>query len=236
MLLLDLAPDIAIVCECAEPERLRLRSKSSWMQGDPVWIGRNPHKGLAVFAFNGYAVRLARVLSSRAALHRAGPCRRARPSATCWPCGRRTPAPAASASTSSGPLRRALARYRSFLGERPAVIAGDLNSNTIWDKPGWRINHSTKVRILEESFGLVSAYHAIRGEAHGAESEPTALLARPHQGRPDLSHRLCLPADRCGSVRCGDLSVGTFETWCGSGLERPCARGCRCRCLVEGRA
>src|SRR5260370_8195053 len=57
--LLDLAPDIAIVCECAEPERLRLRSKSSWMQSEPVWIGRNPHKGLAVFAFNGYVVRLA---------------------------------------------------------------------------------------------------------------------------------------------------------------------------------
>ena len=57
--LLDLAPDIAVVCECAEPERLRLRSRSSWMQGDPVWIGRNPHKGLAVFAFNGYVVRLA---------------------------------------------------------------------------------------------------------------------------------------------------------------------------------
>jgi hypothetical protein len=34
--LLALQPDIAIVCECAEPERLR--SKASWMQGAPVWI------------------------------------------------------------------------------------------------------------------------------------------------------------------------------------------------------
>jgi hypothetical protein len=34
--LLGLAPDIAIVCECAEPERLRLRSKSR----RPIpWIG-----------------------------------------------------------------------------------------------------------------------------------------------------------------------------------------------------
>jgi hypothetical protein len=57
--LLGLAPDIAIVSECAEPERLRSRSRSSWMECDPVWIGSNPHKGLAVFAFNGYAVRLA---------------------------------------------------------------------------------------------------------------------------------------------------------------------------------
>ena len=36
--LLTLKPDVAIVCECAEPERLR--SKASWMQGEPVWIGR----------------------------------------------------------------------------------------------------------------------------------------------------------------------------------------------------
>src|SRR6266446_4656464 len=57
--LLDLAPDIAVVCECAEPERLRLRSKLSWMHNEPIWIGRNPHKGLAVFTFNGYAARLA---------------------------------------------------------------------------------------------------------------------------------------------------------------------------------
>jgi hypothetical protein len=96
--LLDLAPDIAIVCECAEPERLRLRSRSSWMQADPVWIGRNPHKGLAVFAFNGYAVRLAE--SYHPALRYIAPVHIGRPNATCWPCGPRTPAPAVSASTS----------------------------------------------------------------------------------------------------------------------------------------
>jgi hypothetical protein len=99
--LLDLAPDIAVVCECAEPERLRLRSKSSWMQGEPVWIGRNPHKGLAVFAFNGYAVRWRRPIIPRYATSRRS-MSMARRRATCWPCGRRTPAPAASASTSSG--------------------------------------------------------------------------------------------------------------------------------------
>ena len=30
-----------------------------------------------------------------------------------------------------------------------------------------------KVGILEERLGLVSAYHAIRGEAHGPETVPT---------------------------------------------------------------
>ncbi len=213
--LLALKPDIAIVCECAEPERLR--SKASWMQGEPVWIGRNPHKGLAVFAFNGYAVRLAASYYSSlryiAPVHVDGPTQ-------CnllavW---------AQNASAGSirkhqlGPLRRGLSRYRSFLGERPAVIAGDLNSNTIWDKPGWRINHSTKVRILEESFGLVSAYHTIRGEAHGQESEPTLYWRdRTKDGPTYHIDYVFLPTAWIGKV--SHLSVGAFETWCGAGLS-----------------
>jgi exodeoxyribonuclease III len=198
--LLDLAPDIAIVCECAEPARLRLRSRSRWMQGDPVWIGRNPHKGFAVFAFNGYAVRLAEsyhpALRYVAPVHIGGP-------TECnllavW---------AQNASAGGirkhqlGPLRRALSRYKGFLGERPAVVAGDLNSNTIWDKPGWRINHSTKVRILEESFGLVSAYHpsVVRRTARRANPHSIGATA-PRTGQPITSIiSSCL---RCGSVRC----------------------------------
>jgi exodeoxyribonuclease-3 len=214
--LLDLAPDIAVVCECAEPERLRTRSRSAWMQSEPVWIGRNPHKGLAVFAFNGYAARLADLyqpsLRYVAPVHISGP-------TECnllavW---------AQNASAGGirkyqlGPLRRALSRYRGFLGERPAVIAGDLNSNTIWDKPGWRINHSTKVRVME-SMGLVSAYHAIRGEAHGKESEPTLYWRDRTKGGPTYHiDYVFLPAPWIAKVR--ELTIGTFETWCGSGLS-----------------
>src|SRR5260370_29352 len=68
--LLALKPDIAVISECAEPERLRARG-AGWMESDPVWIGRNPHKGLAVFGFNGHAVRLAE--SYHAALHYVAP-------------------------------------------------------------------------------------------------------------------------------------------------------------------
>ena len=173
--LLALEPDVAIVCECAEPERLRARSRLSWIEAEPVWIGRNPHKGLAVFGFNGYALRLAE--SYRPSLRYVAPVHVDGP-AECnllavW---------AQNASAGSirkhqlGPLRRSLSRYKAFLGERPAVIAGDLNSNTIWDKPGWRINHSTKVRILEERFGPVSAYHAIRGEVRDRANACSANL------------------------------------------------------------
>jgi exodeoxyribonuclease-3 len=215
--LLGLAPDIAIIGECAEPQRLRLRSKSAWLQADPVWVGRNPHKGLAVFAFNGYAVRLADPyhpsLRYIAPVHVEGP-------ATCnllavW-------AQNASAGTPRkhqlGPLRRALARYRSFLGQHPAVVAGDFNSNTIWDKPGWRSNHATQVRLLEQRFGLTSVYHALRGEAHGAESEPTLYWRdRTKDGPTYHIDYVFLPAAWVTKV--SHLSIGTFEAWCGSGLS-----------------
>ena len=177
-----------------------------------MWIGRNPHKGLAVFAFNGYAVKLAE--SYHPALRYIAPVRVFGPNhcnlLAVW---------AQNASAGGirkhqlGPLRRGLSRYKSFLGERPAMIAGDLNNNTIWDKPGWRINHSTKVRILEESFGLVSAYHAVRGEAHGQESEPTLYWRdRKKDGPTYHIDYVFLPSSLVARAR---VEIGTFEAWAG---------------------
>ncbi|MFI5001253.1 MAG: hypothetical protein ACHQK9_15355 [Reyranellales bacterium] len=214
--LLNLKPDIAIICECAEPERLRARCKSSWIESEPVWIGRNRHKGLAVFAFNGHTARLAEAyhpsLRYVAPVHVGGPTECSL--LAVW---------AQNASAGSirkyqlGPLRRALTRYKAFLGERPAVIAGDLNSNTIWDKPGWRNNHSTKVGIME-AMGLVSAYHAVRGELHGEESEPTLYWRdRTKDGPTYHIDYVFLPTQWIEKVR--ELAVGSFETWCGAGLS-----------------
>src|SRR6266498_3420601 len=157
--LLGLQPDIAIVCECAEPERLR--SKASWMQGEPVWIGRNPHKGLAVFAFNGYAVQLAESyhpsLRYIAPVHVDGPTQ-----CNLLAVWAQTASAGGIRKHQLGPLRRELARYKSFLGERPAVIAGDLNSNTIWDKPGWRIYLSTTAPTHIYTLSLHDALQAWR--------------------------------------------------------------------------
>jgi hypothetical protein len=58
--LLDTEPDVAIVCECAQPERFRARVKSNLLEHDPVWIGQNPNKGVAVFTFNGYTARMSK--------------------------------------------------------------------------------------------------------------------------------------------------------------------------------
>jgi hypothetical protein len=53
-----LAARHCIACECAEPQRLQALGLLAELGVEPVWIGNNPNKGLAVFAYNGYAARL----------------------------------------------------------------------------------------------------------------------------------------------------------------------------------
>jgi exodeoxyribonuclease-3 len=212
--LLALRPDIAVVSECAAPERWR--KLPAWLEQPAVWIGENPNKGLAVFAFNGYATRLAdqydRNLRYIAPVHVSGPL-----DCNLLAVWAQNASGGITRKHQLGPLRRALAKYRVFLSERPAIIAGDLNSNTIWDKPGWRRNHTAKVAIMER-LGLVSAYHRLRNEPHGGETEPTLYWRDRRKDGPtyhiDYSFR---PISWISRVR--DLRLGSFEDWCGNGLS-----------------
>ena len=117
----------------------------------------------------------------------------------------------------AGPLRRALTTYQDFLSAKQAVVAGDLNNNAIWDKPGWRINHMPMVAALEK-IGLRSAYHEISGEPHGQETIPTHYWRdRRKDGPTYYLDYIFLPEPWFAAVR--HFSVGSFEDWCGSGLS-----------------
>ena len=116
-----------------------------------------------------------------------------------------------------GPLRHALSHYRSFLDDGPVVLAGDFNSNAIWDKPGWRINHMTLVEILRKR-SLVSAYHAVRDEAHGQETVPTIYWRdRTRDGPTYHIDYVFLPSALLSAVDAFD--VGGFDDWCSNGLS-----------------
>lgn len=215
--LLRLEPDIAVVCECAEPERLRARGVLDGCAGEPVWIGNNQHKGLAVLAFNGYSVRLADqfapTLRYIAPVHVSGPVE-CNLLAVWAQIGNGT---GSTRKHQLGPLRRALSRYREFMTAAPAIVAGDLNHNVFWDRPGRRSNHRGTVDRLER-LGLVSAYHAIHDEHQGGESIPTIYWRdRKKDGPTYHIDYIFIPRGWVEHVR--DFAVGTFEDWCGSGLS-----------------
>jgi hypothetical protein len=214
--LMALDPDVAVVAECAEPALLAERIDLARLSGKPVWIGENPHKGLAVFAFNDYSVRLSPLYRPR--LRFLAPVAVAGPMAfhllAVWAQNmsggiRRKRQP--------GPLRLALTCYRDFLASAPAVVAGDFNNNVIWDRPGWRINQAATLASLADC-GLVSAYHESRGEAHGRELTPTHYWRDRRKDGPTYHiDYIFLPKTWLGEI-CR-VEIGRFEEWCGSGLS-----------------
>jgi exodeoxyribonuclease-3 len=121
--LLALRPDVAIIQECASPERDEARG---WHPPctDRDWIGFNPHKGLGVFTFGGLRLcrdsRYADVFSLYLPVQVYGRCRLNLLGV--WVADHRK-IPAGSSSDSVAALRH----YRPFLSAAPAVVAGDFN-------------------------------------------------------------------------------------------------------------
>ena len=124
---------------------------------------------------------------------------------------------------------RGLVRYNSrsdsgFLWEAVAgnesaleIVAGDLNNNTHWDKPGWLMNHTHTVDVLNE-YGMASVYHHITGESFGEESTPTIYWRNRTKDGPTYHlDYIFVPHAWLEKVR--DMQVGTFEDWCGAKLS-----------------
>jgi exodeoxyribonuclease-3 len=211
-----LAPDIAVVSECACPARLQTLGALGGISGDPVWVGDNPTKGLAVLAFNGYRLSLARevypTLRHLAPVHVTGPA-----TFNLLAVWAQNVSGGNVRKRQAGPLRRGLAKYKRFLSEAPAIVAGDLNNNVIWHKPGYWINHGISVEILER-YGLLSAYHARTGEEQGKETVPTLYWRdRTKDGPTYHIDYIFLP--RVWLDRIQEFSIGTFEEWCGARLS-----------------
>ena len=74
-----------------------------------------------------------------------------------------------------------------LLTTKPALLIGDFNSNTIWDRKCRESNHSNVVKLLEEK-GILSTYHLYHKQIQGKEQHPrytctaTRMLHNAHQG------------------------------------------------------
>lgn len=211
-----LKPDIAVICECAAPDVLRDRGLDLDGECETLWVGRNRNKGLGIFGFNGNSIALAEPYYPT--LHFVVPVEvRGEVEFNMLGVWAQNLSGGNTRKLQAGPLRRGLTKYKAFLTERPAVIAGDLNNNVIWDRPGWRINHATAVSVLA-SYGLESAYHAVTGEEQGAETAPTIYWRdRKRDGPTYHLDYVFVPQAWLAGVR--EMTIGSFDDWCGSGLS-----------------
>ena len=136
------SPDIAVIQECAKP---------STTTHQRLWFGDNPRQGIAVLANGPYRIR---ALATADGVPRfAIPVKIIGPTnfilIAVWSKGGQD-------HPYVEGVVRAVELYRDLFERYPTVLAGDFNSNTIWDSNhAVDRNHSALVKMLSE-LGLVS--------------------------------------------------------------------------------
>ena len=197
-----LSPSVTVIPECPEPVDTN----------SMLWFGNNPRQGIAVAASGPYRISPA---ETRDVPPYAFPVQVTGPTSflllAIW--SQRNPD-----FRYVRAVIRAVEIYRDLIVSQPTVIAGDFNSNTIWDyKRQPTQNHSGLVQQLT-SLGLVSAYHHFFGEAQGAESRPTFCLRRD-PGKPYHMDYCFIPKAWATTLR--SVEVGTDELWAKYSDHRP---------------
>lgn len=169
---MSLQPDILVLQECSAKDIANTKAPFKH------WVGSNTQKGLAIIGFANYEYTIDRSYTQEwpwflpvrvedVPLHILG----------LWAC------------VKDHRLRyvrvthQAVDHYARFLSVPYMIVIGDFNSNTIWDRLHREHSHSQLVAKLGK-FGLVSAYHTLRGELQGQEVTPT----QSHAMRNELTH------------------------------------------------
>jgi exonuclease III len=171
--LAELNADLYVIQECENPELAKHDRYHSW-PGSFLWEGDNKNKGLGIFAKNNTTIELINWSN----IYKDHPVRHFLPCLVngkfqllnIWTCQNKSPN-----FGYIGQLWKYLeinkANFKSI------VLAGDFNSNTIWDQWDRWWNHSNVVQDLSE-LGIVSLYHSYFNEQQGKETKPTFFLQR----------------------------------------------------------
>lgn len=164
-----LGADVLIIQECEDPEKSSDLVYKNWAT-NYFWIGENKNKGLGVFADSH--IKLSKLNWESNGEKYFLPCNVNNDFnlLATWCHGANSPT-----FGYIGQLWKYLQINKPKLGK--AIIAGDFNSNVIWDKWDRWWNHTDVVRELEE-LGIESIYHSYFKETPGKESRSTFYLQK----------------------------------------------------------
>ncbi len=174
-----LKPDILIIQECESLEKLKYKIEIP-PATNALWFGTNPHKGIAIFSFGKTKISVLPdhneafklvipVAVSAAGYH-----------FNLFAIWAHNPADADGQYIEQ--VWKAINYYDALLSTQDAILIGDFNSNTIWDKKHRPANHSNVVKYLEAK-NIHSTYHNHFKEAQGMERSFTFYLYK-HLNKP----------------------------------------------------
>jgi exonuclease III len=211
--------DVYVIQECEDPAQ-STDAFRNWA-GSYMWVGTSKHKGLGVFPKKENTVQ---ALDWFGTFKQPGVANSNESSA--WTTadlklfipfslnkryqllGVWTKAENADVFSYIGQLWKYLQIHRTQLRRDKTIVLGDINSNTIWDKPDRWWNHSDVVEELG-AIGLQSVYHAQTSEAQGKESTPTFF----HHRNVDKAYHIDYVFASSDLLNQASVKIGSAKHW-----------------------
>ena len=195
-------PDILIVPECEHPDKLKFNTGIA-TPTDMLWFGENRNKGLGIFSYSHFKFKLLRNHNPAFKMIIPIAVTGGEIDFTLYAVWANNPGDPDGQYVEQ--VWKAIQHYDKKLKGKPTMLAGDFNSNTIWDRKYRAGNHSNVVKRLEEK-GIVSCYHLHHKQVQGKEAHPTFYLYR-HKDKPyhlDYCFASAQISDKISSVEIGD--------------------------------
>ena len=169
----ELEADIYIVQECEDPSLAKDKEYQNWAS-NYLWIGDSKNKGLAIFAKDSIKLDLLD-WSNEYEDHSVK---------YFLPCTIDNKFNLLGVWThkNNSPNFGYMGQFWKYLQVNKnhfdnVIIAGDFNSNAIWDQWDRWWNHTDVVNILKQQ-NILSVYHELNNEEQGKELRPTFYLQR----------------------------------------------------------
>jgi hypothetical protein len=199
-------PDILIVPECEHPDKLLLE-KDTLTPSDVLWYGTNKNKGIGVFSFGNYRLHLLDIHNPDLKIIlpiavTGGACDFTL--FAIWAYNPQDPS-----YRYIGQVWKAVLYYENLLKNGRVLLAGDFNSNVMWDKLKRKVSHSMLVEKLAD-LKIFSTYHQHLNLAQGIEEHPTYFMYR-HQNKP-YHIDYCFASEEF-IYKLETVEIGTHEEW-----------------------
>ena len=205
--ILSLNPDILVVSECENLEKLKLGVLTPKAK-DLKWFGDNSNKGIGIFAFGDYTFELIKEYNPKykyvipLMVHSKG-------KSFLLLCVWTKENKYNKNASYIGQVWYAINYYSNLLSTRDTIIVGDFNSNKKWDKKRPDTNHSQVVKFLKK-YEIKSLYHLKYKENQGEESAPTFFLHKKLIKPYHIDY--CFASKEIYKKKF-DVEIGVFNDW-----------------------
>lgn len=203
----ELDADVYIIQECEDPARVikKPQGYESFTKGG-LWVGENKNKGLGVFVRDGLLIEKGELDQTWNGLNLK------------WflpfTVQNKQKMLAVWSHRGESDEYRYIGQFWCLLKKnkeklRNTVIAGDFNSNAIWDYKRSECTHTNCVKELQE-IKIESLHHALEGVSHGEELNHTFFMYKNEAKKYHIDY-FFTPIDLLKKTK--EFRIESFKTW-----------------------